>query len=145
VFVVVLGVVITVALIAVGERMLQYRSPASHLVLETVDACVAVLLSYLVYGRFRRSRSRQDLLLLLGLALLGVANAGLVLTLARSDWAGALGLWLPPPLRVIGTLLIAAAALLPRRSVGRALQRWAPALPVGVVLVTVARPVASGG
>jgi signal transduction histidine kinase len=138
VLVVVLGVVTTAVLLAVGERMLQYRSPASHLVLETVDACIAVLLSYLVYGRLRRSRSRQDLLLLLGLALLGVANAALVLTLARSEWAGALGLWLPPPLRVLGTLLIAAAALLPRRSVGPALQRWAPVLPVGVVVAIVA-------
>jgi len=138
VLVVVLGVVVAVALIAAEERVLEYRSPSAHLVLETVDACVAVLLSYLVYGRFRRSRSRQDLLLLQGLALLGMANAGLVLTLARSDWTGVLGLWLPPPLRVLGTLLIAAAALLPQRQVRPALQRWSPALIVGVMLAIVA-------
>lgn len=117
---------------------------ASHLALETVDACVAVLLSYLVYGRFRRSRSRQDLLLLQGLALLGVANAGLVLTLARSDWTGVLGLWLPPPLRVLGTLLIAAAALLPQRTVRPALQRWMPAFTLGAVLVIVVVLLAQG-
>ncbi|WP_432939971.1 sensor histidine kinase [Kribbella sp. CA-253562] len=135
---VVAGVVVTVALVAAGERVVEYRSPASHLVLETVDACVAVLLSYLVYGRFRRSGSRQDLFLLQGLALLGVANAGLVLTLARSESVQALGLWLPPPLRVLGTLLIAAAALLPARSVRTTWQRWVLAPIAGVVLLVAA-------
>ncbi|WP_328327436.1 sensor histidine kinase [Kribbella sp. NBC_00382] len=131
----VVGVVITVALFAAGQRAWEYRSPASHLVLETVDACVAVLLSYLVYGRFRRSGSRQDLLLLQGFALLAVANAGLALTLAHTEWVGLLGLWLPPPLRVLGTLLIVAAALLPRRSVRSVWQRWLAVPPFGVVLV----------
>jgi signal transduction histidine kinase len=129
------GVVGTVALYAAGERSLEYRSPASHLVLETVDACIAVLLAYLVYGRFRRSGSRQDLLLLQGLALLGVANASLVLTLANSHWVDVLGVWLPPPLRVVGTLLIAAAALLPRRQVRSAWQRWVAVPLVSLVLV----------
>ncbi|GAA1545739.1 hypothetical protein GCM10009741_56510 [Kribbella lupini] len=135
--VVAIGVLVTVAVVAAGERVLEYRSPASHLVLETIDACVAVLVSYLVYGRFQRSGSRQDLLLLQGLAFLGVANAGLVLTLARSNSVEALGLWLPPPLRVLGTLLIAAAALLPARSVRTTTRRWALPPIAGVVLVFV--------
>ncbi|MEV6416775.1 sensor histidine kinase [Kribbella sp. NPDC051718] len=131
----VVGIVITVALFAAGQRAWEYRSPASHLVLETVDACVAVLVSYLVYGRFRRSRSRQDLFLLQGFALLGIANACLALTLAQTEWVALLGLWLPPPLRVLGALLIAAAALLPRRSMRSAWRRWLAAPLLGMVLV----------
>ncbi|GAA3567424.1 sensor histidine kinase [Kribbella ginsengisoli] len=131
------GVVVTVALFAAGQRAWEYRSPASHLVLETVDACVAVLVSYLVYGRFRRSGSRQDLLLLQGFASLGLANACLALTLAQTEWVALLGLWLPPPLRVLGALLIAAAALLPRRSARSAWRRWLFAPLLGVVLVIV--------
>ncbi len=90
-----------------------YRNPSLHLVLDTVDACVALLVAYLVYGRFRRAGRLQDLLLCVGLVLLATGGLGL------SYIAGAVGgaasdgfeVWLPFAVRVFGGLLIAAAAL----------------------------------
>lgn len=137
-----IGAVGTAITVAGPERILGHQSAAWHLVLETVDACVALLLAYLVYGRFRRSNRWQDLLLLQGLVLLGIANVLLTLRLIEGGRSGVLDLWLPPSMRVLGTLLIAAAALLPGRPVQRpGWQRWALA-PVGaavVVLVVVLR------
>lgn len=126
------------AAVAVGrwEREFGYQSPAAYLVLETVNSCVALLLGFLVYGRFRRTNTWQDLLLLQGFVVLGTANALLSVTLAKNEPVGAFGNWLPPSLRIVGTLLIAAAALVPyRQTRRRGWQHWALAPVVAVMLV----------
>jgi signal transduction histidine kinase len=131
--VLVVGVAAAAVFVGGRERVFGYQNPAAHLVLETVDACVALLLAYLVYGRFRRSNAWQDLLLLQGLALLGTANALLSVTLMETDPVGPIGLWLPPCLRVVGALLIAASALVPgREAPHRGWRHWA-LVPVAAV------------
>ena len=50
-----LGALVT-AMVVVGVIGWEYRNTAAHLVLETADACIALLVSFLVYGRFLRSR-----------------------------------------------------------------------------------------
>ncbi|GAA1560949.1 hypothetical protein GCM10009789_12780 [Kribbella sancticallisti] len=131
--------VIGTAIVLVGpDPILGYQSPAWHLLLETVNACVALLLAYLVYGRFRRSKHWQDLLLLQGLVLLATANVLLARSLVAATDPGVLDLWLPPALRVVGTLLIGAAALVPRRIVRRpGWQRWG-LVPVAAVVALLA-------
>jgi signal transduction histidine kinase len=126
------------AAVALGrwEREFGYQSPAAYLVLETVNACVALLLAFLVYGRFRRTNTWQDLLLLQGLVVLGTANSLLSVTLAKNEPVGPFGNWLPPGLRIVGTLLIAAAALVPRRQARRrGWRHWALAPVIAVMLV----------
>jgi signal transduction histidine kinase len=133
--VLVVGVAAVAAVVGGREQVFGYQSPAAHLVLETVDACVALLLAYLVYGRYRRTNTWQDLLLLQGLALLGTANALLSVTLVETGSVGPLDVWLPPCLRILGALLIAASALAagrPTRHPGW--RRWALA-PVVVALL----------
>src|SRR4051812_13324372 len=44
------------------------RTPRLHLVLDTVDACVALLAAYMAHQRFRRGRRSEDLYLAQGLA-----------------------------------------------------------------------------
>ncbi|HZX09030.1 sensor histidine kinase [Kribbella sp.] len=128
-------VVVCLAAVALGEGRLGYQSPAAHLVLETVNACVALLLAFLVYGRFRRTTTWQDLLLLQGLVILGTANALLSVTLVKGQ-VGAFGSWLPPSLRIVGTLLIAASALVPARQARRrGWRHWALAPAVAGMLV----------
>ncbi|WP_427890019.1 sensor histidine kinase [Kribbella sp. GL6] len=111
-------VVLCLAAVALAEGKLGYQSPAAHLVLETANACVALLLAFLVYGRFRRTNTWQDLLLLQGLVVLGTANALLSITLVKGS-VGQFGSWLPPSLRILGTLLIATSALVPAREARR--------------------------
>jgi signal transduction histidine kinase len=127
------------AAVGVGRWELEFgrQSAAAHLVLETVNACVALLLAFLVYGRFRRTYTRQDLLLLQGLVVLGTANALLSVTLIKNEPPGAFGNWLPPALRILGTLLIAASALAPDRPARRrGWRHWALA-PAVVAMVVI--------
>ena len=95
----------------------EYRNAAAHLVLDTVDACVALLVSYLLYGRLLRSRRLQDLLLLQGLVLLALANVSTsaVLLSAIDDRGERLEVWLALSLRVVAAVLVAAAAAVGRR------------------------------
>ena len=95
----------------------EYRNAAAHLVLDTVDACVALLVSYLLYGRLLRSRRLQDLLLLQGLVLLALANVSTsaLLLSAIDDRGERLEVWLALSLRVVAAVLVAAAAAVGRR------------------------------
>ncbi|MFF0264123.1 sensor histidine kinase [Kribbella sp. NPDC004536] len=135
-------VVCCLAALALGvgkwEREFGSQSLAAHLVLETVNACVALLLAFLVYGRFLRTNTWQDLLLLQGLVVIGVANALLSVTLMKNEPVGPFGIWLPPCLRIVGTLLIAVSALVPNRHTRRrGWRHWAlaPAV-VGMLLLS---------
>lgn len=135
------GLVVTALILGTPYLVFGYHKPALHLVLSTLDASVALLLSYLVYGRFVRSRLTQDLLLAQGLLLLGVAGLGLavVLNLFGASRPETLDVWLPLALRTAGALLIAAASLAGSRHAlpgGRRWLRVSPLLAVaGVCLV----------
>jgi signal transduction histidine kinase len=129
------------ALTLAGVVDLEYRNAAAHLVLDTIDACVALLVSYLLYGRLLRSRRLQDLLLLQALLLLAVASVSTsaVLLSAIDDRGERLEVWLALSLRVAAATLVAAAAVLgPRRLVQEVsgLRLLAPlAALVGVCIV----------
>jgi len=71
------GITVTALIIWSPYLVFGDRNPSLHLVLDSVDACVALLVAYLVYGRYRRSGTWQDLLLFNGLVLLAAAGLGL--------------------------------------------------------------------
>jgi signal transduction histidine kinase len=133
------GLAVTVLIVGTPYLLFGYHSPSMHLVLGTIDACVALLVSYLVYGRFLRSRAVQDLLLAQGLLLLALAGLGLVLFLHLFEEArpGTLDVWLPLALRTLGALLIVVASLAGDRrvsGVGRRFGRLAPWALIGAGL-----------
>ena len=109
----VLGLVVTGLVVWSPHLLFGYRSPALHLVLESVDACVALLVAYLLAGRYRRRRRLHDLLLAQGLVLLAAAGTGMswLTGSLTGDRDGSLSVWLPLALRLIAAALIAAAAL----------------------------------
>ena len=111
------GLVVTSLILWWPYLGFAYRSPAVHLVLDTVDACVALLVAYLVYGRFVRGRRLQDLLLAQSLLLLSVA--GFALTYLTASFLGdhdPIAVWLPLTVRLVGAVLVAAAALVGTRA-----------------------------
>src|SRR3954447_11920002 len=132
-----LGIAVTAFLVWDHDGARGYHGPSLHLVLDTVDACVALLAASLAYGRLLRGGSSQDLLLAQGLALLALAGLGLPYAagvLAGSD--GPLVVWLPLTIRLLGSLLILVASLSPLRPVARRTgRRSALAVPVGLVVV----------
>ena len=115
------GVTATLALVGTPYLLFGYHSPALHLVLDSVDGCIALLVSYLLVGRFRRRQHLQDLLLACGLVLLVLATlgAGLVEGVVEDVAPLTLEVWLSQALRVAGALLIGAAALAGSRVVRR--------------------------
>lgn len=134
-----LGVIVTALLLWSPYVVFGVRNPTVHLVLDTVDACVALLVAYLVHGRFVRHGHLQDLLLALGLVLL--AGAGFGLTYAMQELSdapeGTLDIWLPLALRVMGALLIVSAALARSRPAMKVVWRNGTAkAPVAVFGVT---------
>lgn len=109
----VLGFVVTGLVLWSPHVLFGYRSPTLHLVLDSVDACVALLVAYLLAGRYKRRRRLNDLLLAQGLVLLAAAGTGMswLTGSLTGDRDGSLSVWLPLALRFIGAALIAAAAL----------------------------------
>lgn len=140
------GMGVTAMIIGTPYLWSAYHSPALHLVLDTADTCIALLVAYLIYGRFLRSRRLQDLLLAQGLLLLAVAGLGLTLALELLSGyqLGTVDVWLPVGLRTCGALFVAAAAFAGDRVVGDMWARrslWAPWLiiAVGFAIVWAAR------
>jgi signal transduction histidine kinase len=126
------------ALVLAGAIGLSYRNAAAHLVLETADAGVALLVAYLLYGRFVRSRRLQDLLLLQGLLLLATAGFGTTLLLLSTlgDREAPVDVWLPLVVRVTGVLFVTAAAVVGTQPLVNARwRRWTLA-PVVLVVTT---------
>jgi len=89
-----------------------YRRPALHISLETAAFLIALLTSFLVFGRFLRSRAAADLVLVSALAAL--AGANLVATLsALAEGTSRFDTWAPIGGRVLGSALFTAAAFMP--------------------------------
>lgn len=130
------GFVVTALVLWSPVVSFGYRNPSLHLVLDTVDACVALLVAYLVYGRFSRVGRLQDLLLCVGLVLLAVAGLGLsaVAGALLTEPTGRFEVWLPTGVRVLGGLLIVAAALVRDTSA----RKLVPHRPVATVFGAVA-------
>lgn len=134
-----LGLIVTGLVLWSPAVLFGYRSPSLHLVVDSVDSCVALLVAYLLSGRFTRSRRLQDLLLAQGLVLLAVAGAGLSF-LSESlgeDRDGTFDVWLPLALRLIGAVLILSAGLVSaEREVPFKSGWWVLAVPAVVAVVT---------
>ena len=131
---------VTAAVVLVPFLGFAYRAPALHVALETANALVALLVAYLVYGRYRERRGVQELLLVLAMCTVAVAN----LALSALPFAVAIGRdqdssrWAALAIRFLGTLLLVTAALTPAgRRVTRRGAGWI-VLALSAVVVTVA-------
>ena len=132
------AVAVTVLVTATPIFTFGVRSPSGHLLLNALDACVGLLVAFLLYGKFLRSGRLQDLLLSQGLALLVVAGLGLayVAQITSEVPRGTLDVWLPLTVRMAGVLFITAAALTGGRSLQSDMRRhwaWAPLLAVVIM------------
>src|SRR5918996_31841 len=97
----------TLVVVGVPAIDLAYRRPALHVALETAAALVALLASFLVLGRFLRSRAASDLILVCALAALAGANLVAALA-AATDTPSRFATW---SLAALGAVLAAIAVL----------------------------------
>jgi signal transduction histidine kinase len=117
------GIVLTLMVTATGLHF-AYRRPVMRAGIETAEALVALLIAYLVIGRLRRTRTFDDLVTAVALAVLaGGALFGAIPALTLEGRADPVVSWIGVGAKLLGALLFAAAAFAPRRrlaSVGRA-------------------------
>jgi signal transduction histidine kinase len=126
------SIAITLTVLLVPSLHLAYREPSLRVALETAASLIALLVAYLVYGRARRSRKPDDLVLALGLVWLAGSNlllAAIVAFIPALDPARQLVF----ACAAVGALLIAIAAVLPGRALsGRRAARFIPLAALGV-------------
>lgn len=110
-----LGLAVTIVVTVVPSLHFAYSSEATHLVLETADGTIAAIAALLLYGRFRRDHALPNLLLGYALALLAIAAIGFatISVLAGAGQTDAVRTWAPLAIRIMGSALFAAAAVVP--------------------------------
>jgi signal transduction histidine kinase len=129
--------VVTVATVSLPVLQFAYRSAAAHLIVATAATVVLLLAAFLSFGRLRRSRRLDDLLLAFGLSWLALSDAALTLLPAFNspevrvflDWDGRAS-------RICGAALIVASCLVRRRRLLR--PQLTSRLAFAVVLVPAA-------
>jgi signal transduction histidine kinase len=110
------SLLVTVLVLVLPFVRFAYTAPALRAVLETVNAMIAFLVAYLVALRYRESCRLQELLLVAGLVLVAVAN--LLLTALPAALVGQgphAAQWDSLVVRLLGSVLLAVAALVPDR------------------------------
>ncbi len=140
------ALLVTLAVITAPFLRFAYRAPELHVALETSAALTALVLAFLVYGRFRLSGALQELLLSMSLGLVAVVNLSLaVLPPVLGIESAELLDWGSVGLRLLGTLLLTAAALTPmRRVVGHRSPGWIVLGLLGLVALVAAVLAAAG-
>jgi signal transduction histidine kinase len=105
------GALTTLAVGVVPSVRFAYRSPSLHILLEAVAGLVALLAAYLVFGRFRATRRASDLGLVCALGMFAAAGLALsAIPRAIDPGIGSFVTWAPLTARVLGAVLLAAAA-----------------------------------
>jgi signal transduction histidine kinase len=135
------GLLVTVAVVVLPSVRFAYRSTAGHLVLETAVTLVAGLVALLLYGRYRRSGALGELLLVYSLSMLALTALFFVTLpgLLGQEAGVTASSWAALVVRLVGALLLLAAALVPAGTVHRVarLRREAAGVALGVVVIGV--------
>jgi signal transduction histidine kinase len=141
----IVSALVTLVVVAVPEIDLAYRKPALHVALETAATLIALLASFLVFGRFLRHPALRSLLLVCALASLAGANVMAALEAAIGG-VGRFATWAPVGTRVVGSAFFVGAAFAPAIEIKRPRRTAARALAaLALVLASIAVAVASAG
>jgi signal transduction histidine kinase len=114
------GATATVLIAVFSQLDLEYRAPELHVAVETAASLIALLASFLVFGRVRIGGRLNDLLLASALLLLALANLFFVTIPATLGWMGVdFSVWSSSAARILGAPLLCLAAFAPARPLRR--------------------------
>ncbi|MBW3609580.1 MAG: sensor histidine kinase [Actinobacteria bacterium] len=120
ILVVVAATALTLLVSVASVVQFAYRSPSLHVAVETAAALISLLAAQLMYGRFRRSLDRRDLLLTAALVLFAGANLLFSAVPAAANMGiGTFDTWAPALSRVLAAALFAAGAFAAPRPIRR--------------------------
>ena len=131
-----LGVVVTVLIVAVPALGGAYRSASLYVAVETAASLIALLAAYLVFGRFQQNARLSDLTLVCALVIFGLINfffRTVPATLSGALEVEGFAVWAPVTGALIGAFVCALAAFAQDRPVTRPARH----LAVSILLVTV--------
>src|SRR4051794_21554417 len=129
-----LSAAVTLSAVLVPTVHLAYREPSVRVALETATALIGLLVAFLVYGRARRSRRPDELVLALGLLWLAASN---LLLAAIVSFIPTLNGLRPAVFAgsVVGACLLATAAVVPAHALSPLrLGRFIPVLAMAVTV-----------
>ena len=106
------ALVLTAGVAVLPFTRFAYRAPVLHVVLETTEGCIALAVAYLLFGRYRRTRGARPLLVTYALVVVAVANLGLQ-AIPQAVGDSEVTPWAPLAVRLLGVVLLTAAALTP--------------------------------
>jgi signal transduction histidine kinase len=122
---------VTSATALLPQLHFAYLAPPLRIAVETAATLTALLVSFLVFGRFRRAPGLSELFLASALAMLALLNLFYLTRLALADVSShETTVWVPLAGRLIGAGLFALAAFAPR---GQPRPRLLPAAGAGGV------------
>lgn len=130
------ALLLTAAVVLLPFARFAYRAPVLHVVLETAEGCIALLVAYLLYGRYRRTGSTRSLMLTYALMVVAVANLALQ-ALPSAVASDAVTSWAPLTVRLTGVCLLTAAAVAPERTRTGPVTARAGLLACGALVVLV--------
>ena len=97
-----------------------YRSPVTHVAIETAATLIAAIVAVIFIGRFQRRRARTDLMLAGALLLLALTNLLFSTVPALAEVRpGPFEIWAPLVGRTVAAAMLVAAAFLPESRVLR--------------------------
>jgi signal transduction histidine kinase len=125
-----------------------YRKPELHVALETAAALISLLTAQLLYGRFRQTLERRDLLLTAALSTFAASNLlfSAVPAIAATR-PGSFATWAPVGGQLLAATLLAAAALAPARALRHPVddaRRVLGACALAIAAIALAAAVAGG-
>ncbi|MDQ3951467.1 MAG: histidine kinase [Actinomycetota bacterium] len=117
----VVALAVTAAVATIPQLHFAYRNEALHLRLEAAEGLIALVVAYLIFGRFRQSRHLADLGLVFALGVFAVTNAVMpaVLDVLEPQTESPVLVWAPLTARTLGAIVFAASAWPVRRTVRR--------------------------
>jgi signal transduction histidine kinase len=133
---------LTDLIVLVPSLRFAYRSVPLHAMLETAATLIALLTTFLLWGRLRERKRLEDLLLFLALGVFSVANLFFA-TVPAAFWTRPhpFSTWTTVAASALGGVLLALAALVPTRRLKhleRATAKGAIAVAVVLALLAVA-------
>src|SRR5689334_6630839 len=121
--------VVTLLVSVIPAVHLAYMSPGGHVAIETAAGLIALLVGYLLLGRFLRTGEPCDLVLMAALAVLGFTNLLFSsIPLAASSGVHRFSTWAPVAGRLLGAFLFAVAAFVRGRRLNRPRKAVLPVL-----------------
>ena len=129
------GLLLTLSSVFLPFVHFAYRNPSAHIALDAIEAVIALVAAYLVFGRFRERRLARDAFLLYGLLIFAFTNLGLSVIPRTAFVEEAVLEWTSLITRLVGALAFLAATITARTVVRawRSLPGLLPAAALGTI------------